>query len=60
MGFNCCECFPGFGKVKRGLDRVNYKFRKARDHVARRYNAVRRATPFKVGDVVVHHVIVLG
>ena len=28
--------------------------------MARRYNAVRRATPFKVGDVVVHRVKVLS
>jgi len=34
--------------------------RKARDQVARRYNAVRRVTPFKVGDVVVHRVKILS
>jgi len=34
--------------------------RKARDQVARRYNAGRRATPFKVGDVVVYQVRVLS
>jgi hypothetical protein len=33
--------------------------RKARDQVARRYNAGRKATPFKVGDVVVYWVKVL-
>jgi hypothetical protein len=34
--------------------------RKARDHVARRYNAVRKTTPFKVRDVVVYRVKVLS
>jgi hypothetical protein len=34
--------------------------RKARNRVARRYNAGRRATPFKVGDVVVNQVKVLS
>jgi len=34
--------------------------RRARDQVARRYNAGRKATPFKVGDVVVYQVKVLS
>jgi acyl dehydratase len=34
--------------------------RKARDQVARRYDAVRKATPFKVGDVVAYRVKVLS
>jgi len=34
--------------------------RKARDQVACRYNAVRKTTPFKVGDVVVYRVKVLS
>jgi hypothetical protein len=34
--------------------------RKARDRVAHRYNATRKATPFKVGDVVVYRVKVLS
>jgi hypothetical protein len=34
--------------------------RKARDQVARRYNAVRKTTQFKVGDVVVHRLKVIS
>jgi hypothetical protein len=34
--------------------------RKARDQVAHRYNAGRKATPFKVGDIVVYRVKVLS
>ena len=34
--------------------------RKARDQVARRNDAVRKATPFKVGDVVAYRVKVLS
>ena len=34
--------------------------RKTRDQVARRYNAVRKTKPFKVGDVVVHQLKVLS
>jgi hypothetical protein len=34
--------------------------RRARDQVARRYNAGRRMTPFKVGDVVVYQVKILS
>jgi hypothetical protein len=36
------------------------KLRKARDQVALRYNVVRKATSFKVGDVVVCRVKVLS
>jgi hypothetical protein len=32
------------------------KLRKVRDRVARRYNAERKAMPFKVGDIVVYRV----
>jgi len=34
--------------------------RKASDQVARRYNAGRKATPFRVGDVVIYRVKVLS
>jgi hypothetical protein len=34
--------------------------RKARDQVARRYNAAKKATPFKVGDVVAYRMKVLS
>jgi hypothetical protein len=40
------------GKEKGFWTEAIRSLRKARDQVARRYNAVRRATPFKVGDVV--------
>jgi len=37
-----------------------WNLRKARDQVARRYNAARKATIFRVGDVVVYRIKVLS
>ena len=48
------------GKEKGFWTEAIRNLKKARDQVARRYNAVRRATPFKVGDVVVYRVKVLS
>ena len=53
--------FPRIWKKNKGFwTEAIRNLRKTRDQVARRYNVVRRATPFKVGDVVAHRVKVLS